>query len=151
MKHHRYVKYKALSVIIVLILLCSVYAAANERRCIIKAIANVRSGPGTDYNIQWKVEKYYPIIILKKQGDWYEFEDFEKDKAWVHETLIGKENSIITIKNDCNVRSGPGTNYSIVFKVARGVPFKVLGKKESWYKVKHADGDQGWIHKSLTW
>ena len=151
MKYYRHIKYKTLGVLIVLFLLSSVYAVANERRCIIEPIANVRSGPGTDYDIKWKVEKYHPIIILKKQGDWYKFEDFEQDKAWVHESLVGKENSVITIKNDCNVRSGPGTNNKIVFKVARGVPFKVLGKKDSWCKVKHADGDQGWIHKTLVW
>ncbi|MCD4743325.1 MAG: SH3 domain-containing protein [Desulfobacteraceae bacterium] len=151
MKSYRHIKYKTLGVLIVLFLLSSVYAIANERRCISEPIANVRSGPGTDYDIKWKVEKYHPIIILKKQGDWYQFEDFEKDKAWVHKSLVGEENSVITIKNDCNVRSGPGTNNKIVFKVARGVPFKVLGKKDSWYKVKHADGDQGWIHKTLVW
>ena len=151
MNHSMHVKYKIAGFITLLLLLSSAYAIANERRCINKAIANVRSGPGTDYDIKWKVEKYHPVIILKKQGDWYQFEDFEKDRAWIHESLLGKENAVITIKDDCNVRSGPGTNNGIVFKVVRGVPFKVLGKKESWYKVKHADGDQGWIHKTLVW
>lgn len=151
MRHTANIKYKITGIIAVFFLLSSAYAIANERRSINKDIANVRSGPGTNYEIKWKVEKYHPIIILKKQGDWYQYEDFEKEKAWVHKSLVGKENSIITIKDDCNVRSGPGTNYEIVFKVLRGVPFKVLDKKGSWLKVKHADGDQGWIHKTLVW
>ncbi|MCK5542698.1 MAG: SH3 domain-containing protein [Desulfobacterales bacterium] len=151
MKHSRFIKYKIIGIVILCFLFSSVYTIANERRCINKTIANVRSGPGTDYDIKWKVEKYYPIIILKKQEEWYQFEDFEKDNAWVHESLLEKEDSIITIKNDCNVRSGPGTDFKIVFKASKGVPFKVLDKKESWYKVKHADGDQGWIHKTLVW
>ncbi len=151
MKHPINMTYKIATTIIILFILSSTYAIANERRCINKAIANVRSGPGTDYSIKWKVEKYHPIIILKKQGDWYQFEDFEKDQAWIHESLTGTDESVITIKDDCNVRSGAGTDNKIVFKVVRGVPFKVLGKKGNWYKVKHADGDQGWIHKTLVW
>ena len=151
MKHSVHIRYKIVGLITLLFLLSSACAIANERRSINKAIANVRSGPGTDYEIKWKVEKYHPIIILKKKGDWYQYEDFEKDRAWVHESLLGKENSIITIKDDCNVRSGPGTNYEIVFKVLRGVPFKVLDKKDNWLKVKHAYGDQGWIYKTLVW
>jgi SH3-like domain-containing protein len=151
MKHSRHIKYKIIGFIILFFLFSSANTIANDRRCISKTIANVRSGPGTDYDIKWKVEKYYPIIILKKQGEWYQFEDFEKDKAWVNESLLTKEDSVVTIKNDCNVRSGPGTNNEIVFKAARGVPFKLLNKQESWYKVKHADGDQGWIHKALVW
>ncbi|MCP3899934.1 MAG: SH3 domain-containing protein [Desulfobacteraceae bacterium] len=151
MKYSRHIIYKIAGIALLFLIFSSTYTMANERRCTNKTIANVRSGPGTDYDIAWKVEKYHPILIIEKQGDWYQFEDFEKDKAWVHESLLAKEKSVITIKNDCNVRSGPGTSFGIVFKVARGVPFKVLGSKESWYKVKHADGDQGWIHKTLVW
>ncbi len=151
MKHSIHITYKIIFLFIILFLFSSVYVLANERRCIIKPIANVRSGPGTEYSIKWKVEKYHPIIILKKQGDWYKFEDFEKDQAWIHASLTGTDESVITIKDDCNVRSGAGTKYQIVFKVARGVPFKIIAKQGSWYKVMHADGDQGWIHKSLVW
>jgi uncharacterized protein YgiM (DUF1202 family) len=151
MKYSINTKYKIAGMIALILLLSSAYSIANERKCVNKPIANVRSGPGTDYDIKWKVEKYHPVIILKKQGDWYQFEDFEKDKAWIHESMLDKKKSVITIKDDCNVRAGAGTKYDIVFKVVRGVPFEVLGEKESWYKVKHADGDQGWIHKTLVW
>jgi len=35
--------------------------------------------------------------------------------------------------------------------VDSGVPFKVLTRKGNWIQVRHADGDKGWIHKSLVW
>jgi len=35
--------------------------------------------------------------------------------------------------------------------VEKGIPFKVLGHKDNWLHVEHADGDQGWIHASLVW
>ena len=64
MKHSVHIRYKIVGIITLLFLLSSVYSIASERRSINKAIANVRSGPGTDYAIKWKVEKYHPLIIL---------------------------------------------------------------------------------------
>jgi len=50
-----------------------------------------------------------------------------------------------------NIRSGPGTKNKILFSVDKGIPFKILKKKGKWIHIQHADGDKGWIHKSLVW
>ena len=36
----------------------------------------------------------------------------------------------------CNVRYGPGENYSIAFTIEDGEPMYVVGRVGSWYKVK---------------
>ena len=92
-------------------------------------MANVRSGPGTTYKVLWKLEKYHPLKVIKTKGDWYYFEDFEGDKAWIHKDIVSDEQSVIVIRDKCNVRSGPGENYGVIFTVERGVPFKVLNRK----------------------
>ncbi len=126
-------------------------AAFAERLSVSSGTANIRSGPGTNHDILWKVEKHHPLFILKKKGQWYHFRDFEEDEGWVHESLVDKIPSVITKSDKCNVRSGPGTGYKIMFTVDKGIPFKVLKKKRKWIKIQHADGDKGWIHKSLVW
>lgn len=126
-------------------------AMAQNRLTVTASIANIRSGPGTNHDVLWQVEKYHPLLILETKGNWYRFRDFEGDKAWIHNSLVGKVDSVITVEAKCNVRSGPGTDNPIVFKVERGVPFKVLNRKGNWLKVEHADGDRGWIYKKLVW
>ena len=59
--------------------------------------------------------------------------------------------SIITKKEQCNLRSGPGTNFEILFTVEKGIPFKVISQQDRWLYVQHSDGDKGWIHKYLVW
>lgn len=125
--------------------------ALAERLAIKVNTANVRSGPGTNYEILWQVEKYHPIQILKKQGRWYQFRDFEGDIGWVHASLVGKISAVITNREKCNIRSGPSTKYKIKFDVGKGIPFKVLGRKNKWLQILHADGDKGWIYQSLVW
>lgn len=122
-----------------------------ERLSVKANIANIRSGPATSDTVIWQVEKYHPLNVVQKQGDWYLFEDFEGDRGWIHKTLLVDIRSVV-VKNDaCNVRSGPGTDHDIRFTVDKGVPFKVLEEKKGWLHIVHADGDQGWIHRSLVW
>jgi SH3-like domain-containing protein len=125
--------------------------AMAERLSIIVSEANIRSGPGMQYDLLWKVEKYHPIFILEKTGQWYLFRDFEDDRGWVHQSLVGNVPTVITKQNGCNVRAGAGVNEKILFTVEKGIPFKVLERTDSWLHVEHADGDNGWIHSSLVW
>jgi len=123
----------------------------QERLSVVSSIANVRSGPGTNEGVLWQVEQYHPFIVVEKKGNWYKVRDFEEDVAWIHNSLLKKIDAVITVKDKCNVRSGPDAKSRVLFTVDRGVPFKALERKGSWIKIQHADGDTGWIHNSLVW
>lgn len=126
-------------------------AAMAERLAIKSDIANIRSGPGTGATVLWKVEKYYPVTIIEKQGDWYLFKDFEGDAGWIHRTLVAPMDTVVVKRDNCNIRSGPSTGNEIQFTAERGIPFKVLQRQGVWLQIQHADGDIGWIHKTLVW
>ncbi|MFZ7127053.1 MAG: SH3 domain-containing protein [Desulfobacterales bacterium] len=132
--------------------LTAVAPAFGERLSIAVSKANVRSGPGTqNYEVLWEVERYHPLEVVQRSGDWILFKDFEGDQGWMHSQLVGKEPSVITKRDDCNIRSGPGIDNEIVFRAEKGVPFKVLEQKGDWIHLQSADGDKGWIHKDLVW
>ena len=140
-----------ISFLTIVTILCTSGLAMAERLSVSSTIANIRSGPGTDYEILWKIEKYHPIMVLKKSGSWYNFRDFEGDEGWIHASLTQKEATVITTKDKCNVRTGPGMNHDIIFMVEKGIPFVIIDRQKNWLHVKHADGDRGWIHNSLVW
>lgn len=143
-----------LNAILLLLIACMGVAApvhAENRYSVRVPIANIRSGPGTEYSILWKVEKNHPLNVVQKKNGWCQFIDFEGDKGWIYKPLIDSIPSVIVTKSDCNVRSGPGTGHPIVFTSDRGVPFHVLERKNGWIHIQHADGDKGWIHSGLAW
>ena len=142
---------KVQSIITFLLIMLLAGTASAERLAVSAPVANIRSGPGTSHNVLWKVEKYFPLRVIEKSGEWYHFEDFEGDKGWVHQSLVSKISAVITKNDACNIRSGPGTGNKIIFTVEKGIPFKVLKREGSWIHIEHADGDKGWIHKSLIW
>lgn len=142
---------KVQSILIILLIIVCAGIANAERLAISSPVANIRSGPGTSHDVIWKVQKYFPIFVIEKSGEWYHFEDFEGDEGWVHQSLVSKIQTVITKNETANVRSGPGTNYEVLFTVEKGIPFKVLKRENNWIHIEHADGDKGWIHKSLVW
>lgn len=137
--------------VIVCLLLTSPTVAGNQRMAVKAPLANIRSGPGSQYPIIWKVEKFFPILILETSGKWYRFKDFEGDQGWIHKSLVGSIPAVITRAETCYVRSGPGPDYNILFSIGSGIPFKVLKKHGKWLQVQHADGDSGWIYDTVVW
>ena len=126
-------------------------AGAADRVAVKASIANMRSGPGTNYEVLWQVEKYHPFLVKEKKGKWVKIQDFEGDLAWIHSSLLADMEGVITSRTKCNVRAQPTTDSRIVFTVERGVPFKVIKRQGNWIHIAHADGEKGWIYKTLVW
>lgn len=125
--------------------------ASAKRLSVAGEVANVRSGPGTDHEILWSVGKYYPVDVIKKSGSWYQISDFEGDRGWMHESLLRDIPAVVVKESLVNVRQGPGTNFKVLFQAEKGVSMECLREEKGWLKVKHADGEEGWIHKDLVW
>lgn len=53
-------------------------------------------------------------------------------------------------KSEANVRSGPGTQYPILWIYKKfGYPVEIIRKYQSWYQVRDIEGEMGWVYKSL--
>jgi SH3-like domain-containing protein len=133
------------------LLLTAEAAAQSQRMAVASEVANIRSGPSAKSLVLWQVERYYPMLVLEKKGAWYRFKDIDGHQGWIHKSLLDTTATVIVRVRRANLRSGPGTENAIVFDAEKGTPFKVLERKKAWLKVRHVDGDSGWIFKSLVW
>ena len=127
-----------------------------EMLSIAKDGVNLRSGPGTKYEIKWEYGEGFPLRVVSKKGDWYRVKDFENDTGWIYKSLLSPDNHMIVKVNKSsnkkvNIRSGPGTKFNIVGKAYYGVVFQTLEQKSGWAKVKHDTGLVGWVKRSLLW
>lgn len=137
--------------IFTLLLTFSSYALAL---CVNVPKANLRKGPGTNYEKTWQVFKYMPFKKLTKKGAWYKVQDVDGDVHWIYEKLVTDEFDCAVVKVDeANVRSGPGLKYgkNNLSPVIKYESFKVIKRKGSWVKVTDEFGDTGWIFRKLLW
>lgn len=117
---------------------------------------NMRSGPGTNHEVLWKIGSGFPLEVLEKSGGWLKVRDFEGSVGWVSQTVTSKEAHAVVRVNkgsnkNINIRNAPGTKGGIVATATYGVVFKVLEKKNGWVHVEHANGVKGWIRQDLLW
>ena len=57
--------------------------------------------------------------------------------------------AVVTVGR-ANIRSGPGTGYSIVQSVISGAKLPVVETSRDWLRVSLHDGNTGWISRNLT-
>jgi SH3-like domain-containing protein len=124
--------------------------------CVKVSTANLRSGPGTNYEKMWQVYKYMPLrkVGTSVAGDWFAVEDVDGDVTWIYQSLVTSKYKCATVKSRIvNVRTGPGTKYRKKFPepAQQYESFKVLQIKRPWVKVQDTWGNVGWIHKSYLW
>jgi SH3-like domain-containing protein len=122
--------------------------------CVGVSEANLRQGPGTQYEKSWEVFKYMPLKKIAQQGKWTQVEDVDGDIHWVYSRLTTGGMRCAVVKVDkANVRTGPGTHYakSPLSPVEKYYSFKIIDTKGAWAKVQDEVFNDGWVARSLLW
>ena len=113
---------------------------------------NLRSGPGSQFNIIQTMQHGEMVEVLERAGKWSRVAH-EKSGArgWAfHKYLAPFEGGVpmkfIHSPGDgyLNLRTGPGTGFKIVRRMYNGESVEILERKGSWVRVYHQSGAQGW-------
>jgi len=65
--------------------------------------------------------------------------------------LIAQNAEAVCVKDKrANLRKGPGLHYQKLWEVFKYMPFKKIGQKGDWLRVKDLDEDIYWIFKKLV-
>ena len=115
---------------VLVVLLHLVDAAAADMASVADDDINMRSGPGLEHAVVWKLDAGFPVEILATKGEWLQVRDFEGSSGWVHKKNIGRTPHMIVKANkgadqQINVRKEPDINGAIVAKANYGVVFKI--------------------------
>jgi SH3-like domain-containing protein len=95
-----------------------------------------------------------PLKKLSQEKNWYQVQDLEGKIHWIRKDLVSTSSRCAVIKNDyAHLRQGPGRSFPLA-QAERGLKylsFEVLEEKNSWVRLRDADGDVVWIHRPLLW
>ena len=98
-----------------------------------------------------QLPRYTPLEVLDSKSDYLQVKDAEGRTGYIHRSLTKKTPSVTITAGTCNVRSGPGTEFPIVFKASKDNSYKALGKEQDWVQITTVDGKIGWIWQNLIW
>lgn len=114
-------------------------------------VLNMRSGPGTQHEVQWQLHRGFPLKVVQRKGTWLKVQDFEGDSGWVSRRLTSSTPHHIVKVTRANVRSGPGTRYKLLGSAEYGEVLRTLKREGNWVQVRRANNQRGWISKRLLW
>ncbi|HHV71954.1 MAG TPA: SH3 domain-containing protein [Clostridia bacterium] len=157
---------KIMAPILIFLVLCLIPTVALAREGLVKGdYVNVRSGPATSYPRLGLVRQGTSFTLLESQGDWHKVQFASGLTGWIAGWLVELEPesvpqqpnpqpdvqpgtnylTAIVTATSLNVRSGPGTNYSIVGGLSKGNVVTVLATSGDWLKIKTAQGLEGYV------
>ncbi len=119
---------------------------------------NLRTGPGTNYDIVTSVPAGTALTRTGTTGEWTEV-SYSGQTAYVYNVYISTDSTdaelssqsgTLTIVSEANVRSGPGTSYEVLGVAAVGDTLTITGyTSTNWYQVEY-DGGIGYIAGNLV-
>lgn len=119
---------------------------------------NLRTGPGTNYDIVAAVPAGTALTRTGTTGGWTEV-SYSGQTVYVYNDYISTDSTdatlttqsgTLTIVSEANVRSGPGTGYEVLGIAAVGETLTVTGyTSTNWYQVEY-NGSIGYIAGNLV-
>lgn len=117
---------------------------------VVKTEANIRAGAGTDYDKLGvaKVGTKLTVTDVTDDGKWYQV-SYNGKTGYINRKMVTVEeleyNATATVKNDVNVRSGPGSEYTKLGVAKTGDKLTVIGVTgTNWYKISY-NGKTGYV------
>lgn len=114
--------------------------------------ANVRTGPGTRYPIQWVYRRGdMPVEVIDEYDLWRKIKDMDGSTGWVHKSMLsGSRNVLIKGKEARVVRQEGGNGAKPVLKVEPMVIAKLVECQPDWCRIQ-VSGRKGWVEKKYLW
>jgi SH3-like domain-containing protein len=134
------------------LLLAALPAAAVEYRSIGERAVILYDAPSTRADRLFIATRGYPFEVLVKLEQWTKVRDVNGEVAWVeNKSLADKPAALVTVPV-ADVHAEPNAQSPLVFEAYKQVLLDVLEPPSGeWVKVRHRDGQQGYIRVAQVW
>ena len=129
--------------------------------------ANVRTGPATSYEVIGMAPAGTQLHRTGRANGWSQVQ-YNGAEGFIYESLLGDPNATptpsptpetievtesqgsLTVREEANIRSGPGTDYEIVGKAAQGEILTMVGYTSNhWYIIAY-NGEAAYINGNMV-
>ena len=114
--------------------------------------ANMRSGPGERYPIDWFYKRRgLPLEVIAEYDQvWRKVRDIDGTEGWMHKQLLsGRRHGIITIPV-ADLRKKAADDSPVILRAEQGVQVRIDRCTIDWCRLEIED-TKGWVEKSALW
>jgi SH3-like domain-containing protein len=93
-----------------------------------------------------------PVEAVVSQGGWVKVRDAEGSLAWIEKKELGTRRTLIVKTDGATALQKPEEGAPVSFEAERNVSLNYLETLPGgWIKVKHRDGQEGFIRAGQVW
>ncbi len=133
------------------LLIASAAAPALEFRSVAVNAAVLYDAPSNQAKKLFILSRYYPVEIIVALDKWMKVRDASGALAWVESAKLGTQRTVLVTAAEAEVHAQPDAAAPVVFKAQRDVALDVVEITGAWVKVKHRDGQIGFISDKDVW
>ena len=138
--------------LLLLATLAAASAAAAEFRSIGDKAAILYDAPSTRADRLFVASRLYPFEVLVKLDQWTKVRDANGEVAWVENASFGSRATVLVTVPLADVRTAPNAASPLAFEAYKHVILEVQeAPADGWIKVRHRDGQQGFIRVAHVW
>jgi SH3-like domain-containing protein len=127
-------------------------AFAVEYRAIGERPAVLYDAPSAKADRLFVATRYYPFEVLVKLDHWTKVRDADGAVAWVENKALGDQSMVLVTVPLADVRGAASAQAPLVFEAYKSVILEMVEPPvEGWLKVRHRDGQSGYIRTTHVW
>jgi SH3 domain protein len=127
-------------------------ALAAEYRSLGDRATILYDAPSTRADRLFVASRQYPFEVLVKLDQWTKVRDSNGEVAWVENKAFGDRRTALVTVPLADVRAAPNAQSALVFEAYKNVLLEIVEPAaEGWIKVRHRDGQQGYIRITHVW
>jgi SH3-like domain-containing protein len=115
--------------------------------------ANLRSGPGTRYPVDWIYTRHdLPVEVIAEFDVWRKIRDWQGTEGWVHETFLSAKRTLVVTGAPRRLRADPDDKSPALALLEPNVIARLVAcpHDRDYCKVE-VQNLQGWLRRSEFW
>ena len=93
-----------------------------------------------------------PLEVVLSYGEWVKVRDASGEMAWTEAKGLSAKRNVVARAANLKVRASPDDTASAIILVDKGVLLEMSEQPSSgWIKVRHKDGQSGYVKTSEVW
>jgi SH3-like domain-containing protein len=135
-----------------LLALCVPFSSwALEFRSVTEA-AVLYDAPSRQAKRLFVMARQTPVEVVVSVEGWTKVRDAAGDIAWIEKRLLSSQRTLIVAAPRCEVRADPDAKATAVFEAEKDVVLELVeAGPPGWAKVRHRDGQSGFVRVTQVW
>lgn len=135
------------------LLLCAASVAqAVEYVSVGESSAILYDAPSIKAKKLFVVNRYMPFEVVVNLENWVKVRDRSGGLYWLEKRTLSNGKYVFALNPEIDVRAAPDIGAARVFQVRERVALEFLESTGTgWFKVRHRDGETGYVRSSDVW